>query len=137
MSIVYLKRTETFSSAHRLNSTKLSEQENKEIYSKCNNPNGHGHNYEVTVTLRGPLNETTGMVYNLSDLKNEMKYVVEMLDHKNLDKDVSYFKEVVSTTENLTIFFWKEMKKNMQNSDLLYEVEIKETNKNIFSYKGE
>uniref|UniRef100_A0A0K0F6N5 6-pyruvoyltetrahydropterin synthase n=1 Tax=Strongyloides venezuelensis TaxID=75913 RepID=A0A0K0F6N5_STRVS len=136
MAIVYLKRSETFSASHRLHSNKLSDEENKEIYSKCNNFHGHGHNYEVTVTLKGPLNETTGMVYNLADLKNEMKIITDILDHKNIDKDIDYFKDVVSTTENLTIFFWKEMKKIMKNSDLLYEIEIKETNKNVFCYRG-
>ncbi|CEF66287.1 6-pyruvoyl tetrahydrobiopterin synthase [Strongyloides ratti] len=137
MTIVYLKRNETFSASHRLNSNKLSEEENKKIYSKCNNFHGHGHNYEVTVTLKGSVNETTGMVYNLADLKNEMKIVIDILDHKNIDKDIDYFKDIVSTTENLTIFFWNEMKKIMKNGDLLYEIEIKETNKNIFCYRGE
>lgn len=74
----------------------LSDDENKKVYGKCNNPNGHGHNYTVKVTLRGPLDPKTGMVMNITELKNYInKVVMENLDHKNLDKDVNYFKNVV------------------------------------------
>uniref|UniRef100_A0AC35U9H2 6-pyruvoyltetrahydropterin synthase n=1 Tax=Rhabditophanes sp. KR3021 TaxID=114890 RepID=A0AC35U9H2_9BILA len=136
---VYLKRVETFSACHRLHSVHLTIDENKQIFSKCNNPNGHGHNYEVTATLKGPVDQKTGMVYNLSDLKKEMGEVVDLLDHKNIDKDVAYFvdNQIVSTTENVTIFIYNELKARLIKPQLLYEVEVKETNKNVFVYRGE
>ncbi|KAK2582660.1 hypothetical protein KPH14_004939 [Odynerus spinipes] len=136
--IVYLTRKESISSCHRLHSNVLSDEENKVIYGKCNNFWGHGHNYTVEVTVRGPLDPATGMVMNISDLKVYMKNVLmEQLDHKNLDKDVPYFKNVVSTTENVAIYIYNELKKEMPKPELLYEVKIHETDNNIVYYRGE
>lgn len=92
----------------------------------------------VEVTVRGPVDSVTGMVMNLTDLKLYMKEVLMyQLDHKNLDKDVPYFKNVISTTENVAIYIFNELKKIMTNSDILYEVKIHETDKNIVVYRGE
>lgn len=88
--------------------------------------------------MRGPVDAKTGMVMNISDLKVHMKKILmEQLDHKNLDKDVPYFKNVVSTTENVAIYIFNEMKKEMSNPELLYEVKIFETDNNIVVYRGE
>ena len=131
----YLTRRETFSASHRLHSHSLSDSENKKVYGKCNGVNGHGHNYVVEVTMTGPIDPKTGMVMNLTDLKEIMNEAVMVpLDHKNIDKDVSYFsgthsnvqrdngspqqviedkKEkstpqgIVSTVENIAVFVWK------------------------------
>lgn len=74
----------------------LSDEKNKEVYGKCNNPNGHGHNYGLEITVRGPVDPATGMVMNLSDLKKYIeKVVMDRLDHKNLDVDVTYFQDRV------------------------------------------
>ncbi|XP_046629174.1 6-pyruvoyl tetrahydrobiopterin synthase isoform X1 [Neodiprion virginianus] len=136
--VVYLTRKETISACHRLHSPHLTDEQNAAIYGKCNNFWGHGHNYTVEVTVRGPVDEKTGMVMNISDLKIYMKNVLmDKLDHKNLDKDVPYFKHVVSTTENVAIFVFDELKKEMPKPDLLYEVKIYETDKNIVIYRGE
>nr|XP_033328541.1 6-pyruvoyl tetrahydrobiopterin synthase [Megalopta genalis] len=136
--IAYLTRKELISSCHRLHSDNLSEEENKKVYGKCNNYWGHGHNYTVKVTVRGPVNPKTGMVMNLTDLKLYMKKVLmEQLDHRNLDKDVPYFKNVVSTTENVAIYIFNELRKIMPNPALLYEVKIYETENNIVIYRGE
>ncbi|XP_076221142.1 6-pyruvoyl tetrahydrobiopterin synthase purple isoform X1 [Nomia melanderi] len=136
--ILSYSRKETISSCHRLHSDNLSEEENKNVYGKCNNYWGHGHNYTVEVTVRGPVDSVTGMVMNLSDLKSYMKTILmEQLDHKNLDKDVLYFKDVVSTTENVAIYIFNELKNLMPNPKLLYEVKIYETDKNIVVYRGE
>ncbi|XP_069672818.1 6-pyruvoyl tetrahydrobiopterin synthase isoform X1 [Periplaneta americana] len=90
--VAYLTRKEIFSACHRLHSPQLSEEENKEVYGKCNNVNGHGHNYVVEVTLHGTIDPSTGMVMNINDLKKYMNNaIMEPLDHKNLDKDVPYF----------------------------------------------
>nr|CAD2175092.1 unnamed protein product [Meloidogyne enterolobii] len=124
--IVKLSRIEYFSAAHRLNNPKLSVQENKQLFGKCNNPNGHGHNYKLKV------------VYNLSDLKREISQVLELVDHKNLDKDVAYFRDnnIVSTTENLAIFLFDELRARMGNPELLKKVVVDETDKNSFTYSG-
>ncbi|KAF7989564.1 hypothetical protein HCN44_008238 [Aphidius gifuensis] len=136
--IAYLTRRESISSCHRLHSPHLSEEENKKTYGKCNNYWGHGHNYTVEVTVRGPVDSKTGMVINIADLKIYMhKVLMEQLDHKNLDKDVEYFKSVVSTTENVAIYIFNELKKLMDKPSLLYEVKIWETEKNIVIYRGE
>ena len=93
--------------------------------------------FTVEVTVRGPIDEKTGMVMNLTDLKEVMnKVLFDQLDHKNLDKDVDYFKNKVSTTENLAVFVFDEIKMRMADPGLLYEVKIYETDKNIVTYRG-
>lgn len=135
--VVYITRIETFSACHRLHSLQLDEQENKAVFGKCNNPNGHGHNYKVEVTLKGPVNPVTGMVMNIVDLKVFMqKAIMETLDHRNIDKDVPYFKDKVSTTENLAVFIWNELQKHLP-ANLLFEVKIHETEKNVVYYRGD
>lgn len=92
----------------------------------------------VEVTLRGPISEDTGMVMNISDLKKNMENAIMIpMDHKNLDKDVSYFKDVVSTTENVAVFIWNNLKKELNEPSLLYKIKVFETDKNVVTYKGE
>uniref|UniRef100_A0A1B6CK27 6-pyruvoyl tetrahydrobiopterin synthase n=1 Tax=Clastoptera arizonana TaxID=38151 RepID=A0A1B6CK27_9HEMI len=136
--IAYLTRIEKFSACHRLHSPDLNDEENLQTYGKCNNFHGHGHNYTVEVTLRGPVTADTGMVMNINDLKVIInKAIMEPMDHKNLDKDVPYFKNVVSTTENVAIFIWNNIKHELTDSSILYEVKIFETDKNVIAYRGE
>lgn len=135
--IGYITRVQSFSACHRLHSNYLSDEENKTVFGKCNNPNGHGHNYNVELTVRGKIDRHTGMVMNLTDLKKYIEEVIMIpLDHKNLDKDVPYFADVVSTTENVCVFIWDNMAKLLPPG-LLYEVKIHETDKNIVVYRGE
>ncbi|XP_020292271.1 6-pyruvoyl tetrahydrobiopterin synthase [Pseudomyrmex gracilis] len=136
--IAYLTRKEQISCCHCLNSPFLSEQENKQIYGKCNNVFGHGHNYTVEVTVRGPIDPSTGMVMNLTNLKRYMQEaVLDRFDHKNIDKQVDYFANTVSTTENIAVYIFEELKKLMPNPELLYEVKIHETDKNVMCFRGE
>ncbi|CAL8303468.1 unnamed protein product [Lota lota] len=135
--IAYLTRVQCFSACHRLHSLDLSDEENQRIFGKCNNPNGHGHNYRAEVTVRGKINRVNGMVINLTDLKQCIEEVIMVpLDHKNLDKDVPYFANVVSTTENLAAYIWDGLVKILPVGEL-YEVKIYETDKNIVVYRGE
>ncbi|XP_045872283.1 6-pyruvoyl tetrahydrobiopterin synthase isoform X1 [Meles meles] len=91
-----VSRLVTFSATHRLHSKSLSNEENLKLFGKCNNPNGHGHNYKVVVTVHGEIDPVTGMVMNLTDLKEYMEEaIMKPLDHKNLDLDVPYFADVV------------------------------------------
>ncbi|XP_054147403.1 6-pyruvoyl tetrahydrobiopterin synthase [Melozone crissalis] len=132
-----LSRSVTFSASHRLHSKSLSDEENLKLFGKCNNPNGHGHNYKVVVTVRGEIDPVSGMVMNLTDLKEYMQAaIMEPLDHKNLDKDVPYFSEVVSTTENVAVFIWDSLQKLLPQG-VLYKVEVHETGQNVVVYKGE
>ncbi|XP_057668923.1 6-pyruvoyl tetrahydrobiopterin synthase [Diorhabda carinulata] len=134
----YLTRRTHFSACHRLHSLHLSDEENKEIYGKCNNIHGHGHNYIVKVTVFGEIDEATGMVMNMADLKRDMEEaIMKPMDHKNLDYDVEYFSDKPSTTENLSVFIWKQMKNVMNKPELLHQVEIHETENNIVIYRGE
>ena len=136
--IVYISRKEHFSACHRLHSSKLTDEQNRAIFGKCNNPNGHGHNYDLEVVARGPVDGDTGMVVNISDLKHYIEEaVMKQLDHKNLDLDVPYFKDIVSTTENVAVFIWNELKRVMDKPEILYKVIIDETAKNAVVYKGE
>ncbi|NWU67676.1 PTPS synthase, partial [Pterocles burchelli] len=136
-----LSRSVTFSACHRLHSKSLSDEENLKLFGKCNNPNGHGHNYKarlLTCLLFSlQIDPVSGMVINLTDLKKYMQEaIMEPLDHKNLDKDVPYFAEVVSTTENVAVFIWENLKKLLPMG-ILYKVKVYETDQNIVVYKGE
>ncbi|CAH8531626.1 unnamed protein product [Schistosoma rodhaini] len=138
-ALCYLTRVESFSACHRLHSQHLSDEENVKMFQKCNNPMGHGHNYKLEITVSGPIDQRTGMVMNISDLKSVIqKHVLDLLDHKNIDEDVEYFKKnsIVSTTENLAVFVWSQLVNAVPNN-LLYEVKIWETEKNIVTYRGE
>ncbi|XP_076332029.1 6-pyruvoyl tetrahydrobiopterin synthase purple isoform X2 [Tachypleus tridentatus] len=135
--ILYLTRVEKLSACHRLHSKHLSDEENLKTYGKCNNPNGHGHNYKVEVTIKGEIDDTTGMVMNIADLKNYMnEAITKVIDHKNLDKDVPYFIEKVSTTENVAVFIWESLKPYIPLG-LLHSVKIYETDKNVVYFQGE
>ncbi|KAJ8913701.1 hypothetical protein NQ315_007418 [Exocentrus adspersus] len=134
----YQTRRITFSACHRLHSPHLSDEENKNVFGKCNHVNGHGHNYIVKVTLFGEIHPKTGMIMNMTELKKFMEEaIMKPMDHKNLDKDVEYFVTRPSTTENLTVFIWRQMKRVMHQPELLYEVEVYETENNIVKYRGE
>ncbi|TGZ49494.1 6-pyruvoyl tetrahydrobiopterin synthase [Temnothorax longispinosus] len=136
--IAYLTRKAQISCCHRLNSLSLSDEENKRVFGKCNNKHGHGHNYTVEVTVRGPVDSSTGMVMNLEDLKDCMqKVLMDQMDHKNIDKQVDYFRDTVSTTENIAVYIFDELKTHMSNPALLYEVKVHETDKNVMFFRGE
>eukprot|EP01006_Ploeotia_vitrea_P019314 TRINITY_DN51493_c0_g1_i1.p1 TRINITY_DN51493_c0_g1~~TRINITY_DN51493_c0_g1_i1.p1 ORF type:complete len:306 (+),score=16.89 TRINITY_DN51493_c0_g1_i1:52-969(+) len=139
LPIVTLSRREHFSASHFMHSPHFSQEENAKLYGKCNNPNGHGHNYEVEAVLRGPVNPTTGMVASLQDVKTWMKTVVESLDHKNLNLEVDQWKDgkEVVTAENILVFFWDKMQQVMgESASLLHCVRLWETPRNMVEYFG-
>ncbi len=135
--MVYLTRRVTFSASHRLWSNHLTEAENYAVYDKCANPNGHGHNYTLEVTVRGEPDPHTGMVLNLTDLKRIVnEQVVDGVDHKHLNYDVPWLEGVIPTTEMLVIKFWERLE-HAFSSGLLYEVKLHETENNVATYRGE
>ncbi|KAL1512948.1 hypothetical protein ABEB36_002447 [Hypothenemus hampei] len=134
----YQTRRITLSACHRLHSPHLSDEENRQVYGKCNHINGHGHNYTIKVTLFGEIDPKTGMLMNLMDLKRYMEEaIMAPMDHKNIDKDIDYFKDKPSTTENVAVYCWNRMKNIMSQPEWLYEVEIYETENNIVRYRGD
>ncbi len=134
--MVYLTRRASFSAAHRLWSEELSEEENLALYDKCANPNGHGHNYVLEVTVQGTPDPRTGMVLNLTELKDIMNtQVVDWVDHKHLNHDVPWLEGSIPTTEVLVIKFWERLECAFSKG-LLYEVKLYETEHNIASYRG-
>ncbi len=137
--MLYITRKVTFSAAHRLHNLKLSDKENKNIFGECNNPNGHGHNYVLEVTVRGNVPDKTGMVIDLKDLKKIItENIIEKVDHKYLNKDVDFMSDIIPTAENLVIQFWKILKKALlENNTELYELKLYETENNIVVYRGE
>ena len=135
---VYLTRIESFSAAHRLHSNQLSDEENVKLYDKCNNANGHGHNYKLEVTVRGHVNASNGMVMNISDMKVLIKQkVLDLLDHKSIDLDVEHFKsnKLPSTAENIALFIWSQLVDSLPSQVELHSVKLHETDKNIVEIK--
>ncbi len=137
MAIVYITKKMHFNAAHRLHSELLNEQENKKVYGECNNPMGHGHNYELEVTVRGKPDSVTGMVINLKELKDIIqKTIIDKVDHKHLNHDVKFMKGLIPTAENLAVAFWTQLKDNITGCEL-HEIKVIETPRNLAIYRGE
>ena len=125
-----------FNAAHRLYNNNWSKEKNKEVFGICSNENFHGHNYELTVKIYGELDKETGMVFELKRMKDIIKKEVEdVLDHKNLNLDIPYFKNVVPTTENLAIFIWKKLYDAFK-IDCKLTVILYETPRNFVEFSG-
>ena len=137
MAKVYITRRLHFSASHRLHSPDYSDAENEEIYGLCNNPLGHGHNYEIEVTVAGEPDPKTGMVIDLKDLKKIVQtHVIEKVDHKHFNHQVEFMQGIIPTAENIAIAFWNELKDKFQNCEL-YEIKLYETPRNIAVYRGD
>ena len=105
---VEITRKVRFCAAHRYHREDWTAEKNREVFGACNNPHGHGHNYELEVTLRGPVDPFTGMVINLRRVDEILQeQVVSRFDHRNINKEVEGFESTVPTTENLVIHIWK------------------------------
>jgi 6-pyruvoyltetrahydropterin/6-carboxytetrahydropterin synthase len=134
LSQISLTRAYDFSAAHRLHSQAITDEENREIFGKCNNPNGHGHNYGVEVTLTGEPDERTGMLFALEQLDRIVEEVVlEPFDHKNLNLDVPEFADINPTSEMLAVVIWEKLAPKLPQ---LSRVVIRETPRNSFEYRG-
>ena len=131
-----LTKTFGFSAAHRLHSSALSEEENRAVFGKCNNPHGHGHNYELEVTVSGPIAPHTGMVMDLAELmKIVQDEVLDRFDHKHLNEDTPEFQTLNPTGENISRVIWDLLKPQL--GERLTKVGVWETPKNFFEYHGE
>ena len=106
--MVYIQRRETFSASHRLYNPSWTEERNFEIFGKCSNKRGHGHNFQLTVVVKGEVNPETGFVMSLADLKNLIRlHIIESVDHTSLNEDIDFLNGIIPSTENMAIAFWK------------------------------
>src|SRR5450759_3033910 len=105
--MIYLTRRERFCAAHRMFRKDWSDEENQKIFGKCSNPNWHGHNYVLWVTVKGEQSKENGFVMNINILKQIINVrVLDKVDHKNLNLDVEFMKGRITTTENLSVAIW-------------------------------
>ncbi|WP_374720748.1 6-carboxytetrahydropterin synthase [Peribacillus tepidiphilus] len=133
-TMVRLTRKYHFSTAHRLHSEQLSEEENLAIFGKCNNPYGHGHNYYLEVTVSGEPDPVTGMIANIADIDRIVdQEIIKKFDHKHLNLDTQEFKDLNPTSENVAIVIWDLLSPKLPN---LYKIGLYETEKNYFEYYG-
>ncbi len=131
----YLTKRYWFSASHRLHSERLSEQENREFYGKCNNPYGHGHNYALEVTVSGLVDPRSGMVCDLGELDAAVeREVLDRFDHENLNM-VAAFAERVPTSENLAAEIFHSLARSFQAARL-EKIRLEETSQNFFEYAG-
>lgn len=135
--MVYVTRREVFSASHRLLNESLSEKENKEIYDKCNNEYGHGHNYVLEVIVAGEVNPETGYVIDLKKLKKIIREnIIRKVDHRHFNYDVDFMNGIIPTAENIAKQIWNVLINKIEEGKL-YSVKLYETENNYAEYKGE
>jgi 6-pyruvoyltetrahydropterin/6-carboxytetrahydropterin synthase len=133
---VKVSRKAHFNAAHRLYRKDWSDEKNNQIFGKCNNPNYHGHNYELVVSVCGDIDLETGFVIDMKVLKNLIKREIEdAFDHKNLNVEVPEFKGLNPTAENIAVVIWNRLRPHIDDSNEL-EVVLYETPRNFVTYAG-
>ncbi len=137
--MIHITRRERFTAAHRLFIPGLSDAENTEKFGGCANPNWHGHNYELFVTVRGEIDPQLGYVMNLKDLSGLIRTLItDKLDHKNLNLDVDFLEGVMTSTENVAVAIWNQLEKPIAAHKVkLHCVKLVETENNAVEYFGE
>jgi 6-pyruvoyltetrahydropterin/6-carboxytetrahydropterin synthase len=134
--MILVTRREIFSSSHRLYNPNFSDDENEQVFGKCSNLNGHGHNYTLEVIVAGEIDSQTGYVIDLKVLKEIIREnVIKKVDHKNLNLDVDFLKDKIPTAENIAIGIWNQLE-NKIPSGKLYSIKLYETENNYVEYKG-
>jgi 6-pyruvoyltetrahydropterin/6-carboxytetrahydropterin synthase len=135
--MVYVTRKSHFSASHRLYNPAWPDAKNQAVFGKCNNPNGHGHNYEMEVTVAGDPPADTGMVIDLKKLADIIEEaVIERVDHKHMNEDVDFMRGVIPTAENMAVAFWKILKPEITEGRL-FSIRLFESVNNFVEYRGE
>ena len=136
--MIYITRKENFNAAHKLSRPDWSLEKNAAVFGKCANPNWHGHNYQLFVTVKGEVNPDTGFLVDLKWLKKVINtYVIDKLDHQNLNLDVDFMKDKLASTENLAIAIWDILYPFMvEEGVVLHAVKVYETENNFVEYFG-
>ena len=133
---VTVTRRLMFNAAHRVHNPALSEEENKALFGKCNNPNWHGHNYTLDVSVTGPVDAKTGYVIDLGRLKRIVEQeVIDKADHKNFNLEVDFMHGVIPTTENIIVAMWRVLEPAIAPARLTKLV-LWETSNNYVEYDG-
>ncbi|HJN06660.1 MAG TPA: 6-carboxytetrahydropterin synthase [Bacteroidales bacterium] len=136
--MIHITRRERFNAAHRLFRHDFTDEQNIEVFGKCSNPNWHGHNYELYITVKGNINEMTGFLINLKTLSDAIKqYVINKLDHKNINIEVDFMQGKLASTENLAVGIWEELQQRIHDLGAeLHCVKVIESENNYVEYFG-
>jgi 6-pyruvoyltetrahydropterin/6-carboxytetrahydropterin synthase len=135
--LVYITRKEHFNAAHRLYNPKWTDEENEVFFGKCANKHFHGHNFDLFVTVKGVADENSGMVMDLKKLKKIIQeFVIDKLDHMNINEDVDFMKGKMASIENLVVEIWGQIEPHIENGEL-HCVKLYETEKQFVEYYGE
>jgi len=137
--MVYVTRREKISAAHRLFRSDWSDEKNFEIFGACSNPNWHGHNYQLFVTVKGNINAETGFVVNLKELSKIIRHhILRKLDHRNINLEVEFMENKIASTENLAKAVWDELLNPISQLGIeLHCIKIVETENNYIEYFGD
>lgn len=136
--MIHVTRRVLFSASHRLHNPDWSAIKNYDIFDKCNNPNGHGHNYIMEVTVSGVPDIDTGYVIDLKIMKRIInEVIVDKVDHKNLNLDVPFLKGIIPSAENIVVIFWELLKNEFGENVKLSKIKLWETENNVIEYGGE
>ena len=134
--MIYITRRREFCASHRLFNPDFTDEKNESTFGLCNNPNGHGHNYVLEVTVKGEVDPETGMVLDLKALKKLInEEIINKVDHKNLNVDVDFLKGVIPTAENIAIHIWNILESKIESGEL-HEVKLFESERNFVVYHG-
>ena len=136
MPIVTVTRRLRFNAAHRVHNPELSDEENRRLFGKCNNPNWHGHNYVLEVSVSGPIDARTGYVVDLGQLKKIVEHeLIEQVDHRNMNVDVPFMRGINPTAENIVVACWRVIEPHVAPARLTRLV-LHETENNWVEYDG-
>lgn len=137
MSMVYITRKEHFNAAHKLANPNWSDEKNREVFGPCANPNYHGHNFELYVTIKGTPDPDTGFIMDLKKLRDIIKeHVIDLLDHQNINLDVEFMRGKMASIENIAIGIWQQITPHLVGCEL-HCVKLVETRHNYVEYYGE
>lgn len=136
--MIYITRRERFNAAHRLFRPEYSDEQNLAVFGKCSNPNWHGHNYELFVTVKGEANPETGFVTNLKTLSKLIREkIIQKIDHKNINLEVDFMQNRMASTENLSVAIWEELEAPIADMGAqLHCVKVCESENNFVEYFG-
>ncbi len=135
--MIHVTRRAEFSASHVYHNPRLSPEENRRIFGKCNNPHGHGHNYTLEVTVAGSIDPTTGMVVDLKELKTILeREVLSVMDHKFLNQEVPVFASKIPTTENIAVEIWRLLATKLSFGKL-HRIRLYETPDLFVDYYGD
>jgi 6-pyruvoyltetrahydropterin/6-carboxytetrahydropterin synthase len=138
VSTVYITRRERFNAAHKLWRAEWSDEKNEEVFGRCSNKNWHGHNFDLFVTVKGQPSEITGFVIDLKTLSVIIqKEIIDHLDHRNLNLDVPFLKDLMASTENVAIKIWERLESKIAEAGgQLAKIKLVETENNFVEYFG-